>query len=58
MYESCEMGTLLRMNFVGKLYEGDGDVNFSLEPASNISVIFPAGYNIKLLYFDIIQGGG
>lgn len=56
LYEYCEMNTLLKMSFVGKLYEGDRDVNFSLEPTSNISVIFPSGYNIKLLSFDVEAG--
>jgi hypothetical protein len=55
MYKNCEMNTLLTMSFVGKLSEEDRSVNFSLEPTSNISVIFPAGYNIKLLLFDIEQ---
>lgn len=56
MYKNCEMNTLLKMSFSGKLYEGDRNVNFSLEPTSNISVIFPSGYNIKLLLFDVEQG--
>jgi len=56
MYKNCEMNTLLRMNFVGKLYEGDRNVNFSLEPTSNISVMFPVGHNVKLLLFDTEQG--
>ncbi len=55
LYKNCEMNTLLKMSFVGKLYEGDRNVHFSLEPTSNISVIFPAGYNIQLLSFDIEQ---
>lgn len=57
LYKNCEMNTLLKMSYVGKLYEGDRNVHFSLEPTSNISVIFPAGYNIQLLSFDIEQGG-
>lgn len=56
LYEYCEMNTLLKMSFVGKLYEGDRGVNFSLEPTSNISVIFPSGFNIKLLLFDVEEG--
>ena len=56
MYKHCEMNTLLKMSFVGKLYEGDEDVNFWLEPTSNISIIFPSGFNIKLLSFDAEEG--
>jgi hypothetical protein len=56
MYANCEMNTLRRMSYVGKLYEGDRGVNFSLEPTSNISVIFPSGSNIRLLLFDVVQG--
>ncbi|MCL4274431.1 MAG: hypothetical protein QY328_13710 [Anaerolineales bacterium] len=55
MYKNCEMNTLLTMSFVGKLYEGDRNVNFSVEPTSNISVMFPVDNNVKLLWFDIEQ---
>jgi hypothetical protein len=55
MYKNCEMNTLLKMSFVGKLYEGDRNVNFSVEPTSNISVIFPVADNVRLLQFDAEQ---
>jgi hypothetical protein len=55
MYENCEMNTLLKMSYVGKLYEGDRSINYSIEPTSNISVVFPVGDNVKLLSFDIEQ---
>jgi hypothetical protein len=56
MYKNCEMNTLLKMSFVGKLYDGDRNVHFSVEPTSNISVMFPVDNNVKLLWFDIEQG--
>lgn len=56
MYKSCEMNKLLAISFVGKLYTEDRNVNFSVVPTSNISVIFPSDFNIKILSFDIEQG--
>lgn len=56
MYRDCEMNTLLRLSYIGGLYEGDDRVNFWLVPLSDTSVIFPAGYNIGLFSFDEEQG--
>ncbi len=49
---NCEMNEKLRFSYVGKLFDGDRNINLRLEPSSNVSVIFPAGYNLQLLTFD------
>ena len=52
MYPDCEMNTVLRLTYAGKLFKEDRNTNFELEPTSNVSVIFPAGYNLRLLSFN------
>jgi len=52
MYKDCFMNKDLRLSPEKPIYEGGEDVFLLLESISDSSVIFPAGYNFKLLQFD------
>lgn len=52
MYQNCRMNEALRLTHVGKTFNGEKNTNFNLEPISNTSIIFPAGFNLRILYFD------
>lgn len=52
MYKDCPMNEILHLSLMEPMYDGDKDINLLLESASDTSVIFPSGYNLKLLSFD------
>ena len=56
MYKDCSMNKDLRLSPEKPAYIGGEDVDLLLESISDSSVIFPAGYNFKLLQFDNGEG--
>ena len=52
MNSDCSMNEILRFSLMEPMYDGDKDINLLLESVSDTSVIFPSGYNLKLLSFD------
>jgi hypothetical protein len=53
MYKDCSMNEALHLDFLMEsMYAGGKEINFFLESIPDVSVIFPAGFNLKLLSFD------
>ena len=51
-YGACTMNKLIKLTYIGKLFEGEKETNFNLEPTTDKSIMFPTGFNLKLLSYD------
>jgi len=52
MYKDCSMNEALHLGLVESMYVDNKDINIYFESIPDVSVIFPAGFNLKLLSFD------